>query len=501
MRRETDKNEGTRSHNGRSTAPDEERPRRGTPVYEILSEADVQRILDATFQLMRETGVAFDPDPRVLDRFADAGCDITPDNAVKFDRDLVENCLATVSKSAKVWNRDASDYLEIKEGATSFIPGMTCIKVFDLETGEPRESTREDIATIARVADALPNIDGVCVPVKDVPRSNLQGEIGEFVAMAENTTKPLEYLCENSIAFDAVIEMAAAIRGGMDRLAEKPYFTHTITPLPLYYARTHTDQIIRGAECAIPVTVGTISIGGGTAPYTIAGCMTHSLATDFAGMVLSQLVREGSFCIGCSENSFMEPATGNRGNEAPDLLADMAMRQVRSHYGLPPLAGGGGSSSARRFNQDAAMQVGIGLMEAFYLQPGMLDYLGDLDSGITFSLHSLLLCNDLAGMLRCLWKGIPVNDDHLALDVTRSVGLRGNYLGERHTMEHCRDNYWNSRYFGVAFPLGSSVDPDKDLLERIDDDLREILANHRPEPMPDPIREKIHAILGKFEAA
>ena len=147
------------------------------------------------------------------------------------------------------------------------------------------------------------------------------------------------------------------------------------------------------------------------------------------------------------------------------------------------------------------MQVGIGLMEAFYLQPGMLDYLGDLDSGITFSLHSLLLCNDLAGMLRCLWKGIPVNDDHLALDVTRSVGLRGNYLGEGHTMEHCRDNYWNSRYFGAAFPLGSSVDPDKDLIERIDDDLREILANHRPEPMPDPIREKIHAILGKFEAA
>jgi len=500
MSRETARKEGIRSDNGQSAAPDEELPCRGTPVYDILSEADVQKILDATFQLMHEIGVAFDPDPQVLDRFADAGCDITPDNAVKFDRGLVENCLATVSKSAKVWNRDASDYLEIKEGVTSFIPGMTCIKVFDLETGEPRESTREDIATIARVADALPNIDGVCVPVKDVPRSNLQGEIGEFVAMAENTTKPLEYLCENSIAFDAVIEIAAAIRGGMDRLAEKPYFTQIITPLPLYYAKTHSDQIIRGAECGIPVTVGTISIGGGTAPYTIAGCMIHSLATDFAGMVLSQLVREGSFCIGSSENSFIEPATGSLGNEPPGLLADMAMRQVRSHYGLPPLAGGGGNSSAPRFNQDTAMQVGTGLMEAFYLQPGTLDYLGIVNSGITFSLHSLLLCNDLAGRLRCLWKGIPVDDDHLALDVTRSVGLRGNYLGERHTTKHCRDNYWNSRYFGAALPLNSSTGPDKDLIERIDDDLREILANHRPELMPDPIREKIHAILGRFEA-
>ncbi len=147
------------------------------------------------------------------------------------------------------------------------------------------------------------------------------------------------------------------------------------------------------------------------------------------------------------------------------------------------------------------MEITAGLLEAFYMQPCTLDYLGILDGGITFSLHALLLCDDLAGMLHCLWKGIPVDDDHLALDVTRSVGLRGNYLGERHTTKHCRDNYWNSRYFGAAFPLGSSVDPDKDLIERIDDDLREILANHQPEPMPELIREKVHAILEKFEAA
>ncbi len=501
MQRRKGRRTKTRSHSGNSTTPDEELSYRGTPVYDILSEADVQKILNATFQLMSEIGVAFDPDPRVLDYFAKAGCEITPDNVVKFDRELVEKCLTTVSKSVKVWNRDASDYLEIKEGATSFIPGMTCIKVVDLETGELRESTREDIATIARVADALQNIDGVCVPVIDVPRPTLHGEIGAFVAMAENTTKPLEYLCENSISLDAVIEMAAAIRGGMDKLAEKPYFNLQITPLPLYYAKTHCDQIIRAAECGIPSMVGTVSIGGGTAPYTIAGCLTHSLATDFAGMVLSQLVREGSFCIGCAENDFMEPSTGNLKNKVPELLADMAMRQIRGHYGLPPTAGGGGNSSARRFNQDACIQIGIGLMEAFYMQPGTMDYLGILDDGITFSLHSLLLCNDLAGMLRCMWRGIPIDDDHLALDVTRSVGLRGNYLGDKHTAKHCRDNYWNSRYFGAAFPLSSSSIPDKELTERIDDDLREILANHQPAPLPDPIREKIYTILGKHEVA
>ncbi len=491
---------GRRRRTHAAIGSDESASHPGTPVYEILPERDVQKILDATFKLMREVGVAFDPDSRVLDLFSDAGCEITSDNAVRFDRGLVEQCLDTVSKSAKVWNRDASHYLEIKEGVTSFFPGMTCIKVFDLETGEPRDSTREDIATIARVADALPNIDGVCTPVKDVPNSTLHGEIGEFAAMAENTTKPLEYLCENSEALDAVIEMAAAIRGGRERLAEKPYFTHIITPLPLYFAKTHSDQVIRGAECGIPVTLGTLSIGGGSAPYTIAGCMTHSLATDFAGMTLSQLVRKGSFCIGCSESRFMEPATGGLGNAVPDFLADMAMRQVRSRFGLPPLAGGGGSSRSRRFNQDAAHDIAMGALRSFYMKPGTLDYVGSIDAGISYSLHALLLGNDLAGMLRCMWKGIPVDDEHLAFDLTRSVGLRGNYLGEQHTAKHCRDNYWNTRYFGANYPLSSNLVPDKNLIERIDNDLREILSKHRPEAMPRAIQEQIHTIHAAFEA-
>ncbi len=481
---------------------DEKIPLGRTPVYGLLSEADVQKIVDAIFRLMRETGVAFDPDPRVLDLFSDAGCDISADHVVRFETDFVKECLQSLAKSAKVWNRDGTDFLEMREGNTVFLPGMTCISVFDLETGEPRNSTFDDLATITRVADALPNMDGVCVMVKDVPNSTLHGEIGEFVAMAENTSKPLEYLCQNSAALDAAIEMAAAIRGGMDRLAEKPYFTHIVTPLPLYYAKTHSDQIMRAAECGIPVLTGTDSIGGAAVPYTIAGSMTHSFATDFAAVALSQLVRKGAFCAPCSDNIFLEPLRGNLGSDVPGLLADLATRQVMTHLGLLPMAGSGGESRARRFNQDAAFQIAAGIEKMFFTRPAVSDGMGGIDSGIFFSLHALLLCDDLAGMLRCLWNGVTVDDEHLALDLTHSVGPKGNYLGQKHTAVHCRKNYWNSRYFGAKFPRRNSpAIPDQELIERIDDDLREILATHRPEPLPEPVRKEIRAILGRFEGA
>jgi trimethylamine:corrinoid methyltransferase-like protein len=108
---------------------DEKIPLAGTPVYEVMSKTQVQKIVDAIFQLLRETGVAFDPDPRVMDLFSDAGCDISADHVVRFESDFVKECLDSMPKSAKIWNRDGSDFHEMREGNTVFRTSMTCIRV------------------------------------------------------------------------------------------------------------------------------------------------------------------------------------------------------------------------------------------------------------------------------------------------------------------------------------------------------------------------------------
>ena len=78
---------------------DEKLPVGSIPVFQALAGTDVQRIVDASFPLIRETGVAFGPAPQVLDRFSDAGCDISADHTVRFEADLVNECLETVAKS------------------------------------------------------------------------------------------------------------------------------------------------------------------------------------------------------------------------------------------------------------------------------------------------------------------------------------------------------------------------------------------------------------------
>ena len=130
--------------------------------------------------------------------------------------------------------------------------------------------------------------------------------------------------------------------------------------------------------------------------------------------------------------------------------------------------------------------------------PIALCYLGSLDQGLTYSLHALLLCNDLAGLLRTLWQGVRIDTEMLALDLAREVGPRGNYLAQRHTVNHCRDQLWESRYFGPNLPLSTDGRPDEDLAARIDTDLRKLLNSHRPVPLDENIQERLRDICARF---
>ena len=472
-----------------------------TAPYAPLPAAHVTQLIESTLILMRDSGVAFEPGSEALRILKAAGCAVADDGVVRFEPDMVRETLRSVAKSVRLWDRDGARAIDLDCHHTWFIPGMTCIKVYDLESGLPRDSSGEDLATVTRVADGLSNIDAVCIACKNVTRSDIHGEIEEFAIMAANTVKPLEYLCESPASLGVVIEMAAALRGGRQQLYDKPYFLQIITPLPLNYHAMHTDQLIQAVRAGVPVSIGTLPIGGASTPITTAGSIVNSLATDFGAMVLAQLVRRGAFCIGSSDVCFMEPATGSIGNFAQTSLSDLIMCQVRRTLDLPSFTGAAGYSNAARFNQDAVAELTAGILQAFFSRPATLDYCGSLDQGLTYSLHALLLCNDLAGLLRTMWQGVQIDDATLALDLARAVGPRGNYLAQQHTVDHCREHLWQSRYFGPNMPLSSAGGADSDLYARIDRDLRQILKEHRPPPLDAALADELREIRARFAAS
>jgi trimethylamine:corrinoid methyltransferase-like protein len=255
--------------------------------YDPVAPDEASRILDAAIAYVAEVGVRFEPGTEADQIFAAAGCDVA-DGVVRIPAAVTRAALAGSARSVRLWDRAGTRHLDLDKDHTWFIPGMTCIRVYDWETGEPRDSTLADLARITRLADGLENIDAVCVACKDIPNSTPAGEIGEFLCLIENTSKPLEFLCEHDRTLHAAIEMAAALRGGHAALRAKPYFLHLVTPLPASYAATHVEQILTCVRAGVPVVSGTVAFGGASSPITVAGCVMHALATDFGAMVLGR---------------------------------------------------------------------------------------------------------------------------------------------------------------------------------------------------------------------
>lgn len=65
--------------------------------------------------------------------------------------------------------------------------------------------------------------------------------------------------------------------------------------------------------------------------------------------------------------------------------------------------------------------------------------LGMLETGIAFDIPSLVLDNEMAGMVLRLLDGVSVDDESLAVGLIKKMGAFGVYLTEMHTIENIRD--------------------------------------------------------------
>ena len=171
-----------KKHDGSITAPKDRGRHAGpTPPYGFMSDAEVTRVIETAITLMASSGIVFESGTEADDLLQNAGCDVGTDGIVKIPEAVTRKALQTTSRQTTLFDRNGEHPLTIDCEHTQFMPGMTCIAVYDQQTGEPRSSTREDLAEITRLSDGLPNIDAVCISVKNVAESNLFGEIDEFV--------------------------------------------------------------------------------------------------------------------------------------------------------------------------------------------------------------------------------------------------------------------------------------------------------------------------------
>ncbi|MEE8589945.1 MAG: trimethylamine methyltransferase family protein, partial [Spirochaetia bacterium] len=76
--------------------------------------------------------------------------------------------------------------------------------------------------------------------------------------------------------------------------------------------------------------------------------------------------------------------------------------------------------------------------------------LGYLSAGKTGSLEMLVLCDEIAGSLKTFVKGVDVDEETLAVDVTRRGYKDHSFMMDEHTLSHMRTALWQPSIFQRA---------------------------------------------------
>ena len=120
--------------------------------------------------------------------------------------------------------------------------------------------------------------------------------------------------------------------------------------------------------------------------------------------------------------------------------------------------------------------------------------LGMLESGVTIDFGQLVMDNEFAGMIKHVLNGIPVDDEHLAVDVIHDVGPLKDFLAQKHTLKHMRSQSQpkliDRRRRSKWQELGGT-----NISERAAAKAREILETHKPDPLPENVLAAIRSII------
>ncbi len=473
----------------------------GLPLrnLDVLPERTVERIHAATLQVLDRTGVEVRSEAVVRRLVAAGARSDEHGRRVTFPPELVDEALARAPRTLLLAGRDPACDL-LLDGSTGYLAvDGNAAEILDLDTGARRPSTKADLAEITRVADALPEI-GFCwqpVAARDTPLP--VQPLHELHAQFTNTTKHVQ-LMTAALPEQArgAIEIAAIVAGGEEELRSRPVLSSFQTSLsPLTYDGPPLEAAAIYAQAGVPAGFVAMPISCATAPATRAAALVQSNAEILAGIVALELLVPGAPTFYGACGTVMDLRTGAAACGGPeDILFQMAGAQLARRYGLPSSIGTFATGS-KAPDWQAGLEGGLSALASWLGGADMLCGAGLLYGARVYSVVELLLDAEVFSLVRSLTEGVPDSDEDLAVEVIGEVGPGGHFLAQPHTLQHMREQ-WQPRYFGREpwedwEAAGRPAPPD-----RAQARVREILAEHRPEPLAPGVEEAILQVIARY---
>lgn len=415
--------------------------------YRPLSEKDIATIHEAALVILEKIGFTYESGLEdTLQMLAKAGASLDRSAArVRFPRNVVAEQIRKAPWQVTLYGRGGKNDLDLTQDRVHLGTGGAAIRIIDLETGEYRPTTLKDLYLLARLVDKLDNIHFFlrpCIPTDIIEDAY---DVNMFYACLKGTGKHVMSGVNNIEGLHKVLDLAATVAGGSEKLTEKPFISiitsFAISPLKLCTASTRIMQ--EANRQRIPVALSCAPMAGSTSPITMAATLAQIHAEQLAGITICQLTHPGApLLYGGIPGRANLNTMGYLGGAVECGMMNAAIHQMARHIEVPNY-NSSALTDAKIPDQQAAWEKG---MTTLLAAMGGSNYVhhaaGMLDSMVGVAYEQFVIDDEIIGMACKVLKGIDVDPEHLALEVIDAVGPGGNFMTHAHTLKHMRTEYY-----------------------------------------------------------
>lgn len=398
-----------------------------SPAINCLTRDQCVRVHDYSLKILSDIGMRVDSDAaRTL--FSKGGCRVLPDNRVVIPAERVQWAIEKAPASVDIFDRTGNPAFTVgrhPDSRTRFGIGVTNLYFQDPETDGLSPFALDHVATAARLAQTLTQFDMLATPGIAQDISQQTADLHTTLHMMANTIKPLVVLVSEHDCFGPVLDLLEHLNGN---LAERPFAIPYVNPIsPLVLNAETAEKMITAIDRGLPFIFNNYGMSGATAPITPGGTLALLNAELLAGLVFSQLVKEGAPVIlgslpaGFDMKSMLSLYTPHT------MLLNLACAEMMAHYGLPH---SGTSGSGPGWGPDLLASGGFWMNHFSSLlgKVGLAPFVGGNFDSMAFSPAAVIYADEVIRLSRIFADGFALEDAFVAHEEIRSIGPGGNFL-------------------------------------------------------------------------
>ncbi|MEM3613159.1 MAG: trimethylamine methyltransferase family protein [Candidatus Bathyarchaeia archaeon] len=469
--------------------------------FSVLSREDLEKIHKATLEVLETTGLRI-TSQKCLRILEEGGCKVDYKRQMAFiPYYLVEEALRKNQKSITLCARNPKYDVVLDENHVYITTDGNGTQTIDMETGERRTSTKDDIAKSAIISDAIDVVDiyWPMVSAQDYPAH--VRHLHDLEASLANTEKHVTF--ETTMSPKEAryqIEIAAAVLGDEEKLRKRPIISSLhCTSAPLQMDGNSMEAALEFSKAGIPVMFFGMPQPGATGPVTLAGSLVVNNAEVLGCLTLTQLVCPRAPVIYGAGIAAFDMKTLKRAGGGPEHgLTGAAAGELARYYGMPSIVGGFVSTAKTPGAQACYEKFASGFPPVFS-GCSMIAGIGLLDDCTTLAFEEILIDAEIVKIVFRIAQGIEVNDNTLALDIIRKVGPGGNFLAERHTLQNLRREHFIPELTDRRSFEAWIKDGGKDLVRIAKEKVKVILQTHQVQPLEKDVQKEIKRIIERAE--